>query len=140
MAKQFPWLAPLVFGLILMAPRRAEAFDSLDLAVAAAIGGGIYVVGGTGAFLALDISQAVRSEPMPPGLAISQSFFGATLLAGGLFISVAGDLPEMGVPLSIVGGGLAAVPLVELSMRDKESAKAVAVRIAPGGLTLSGKF
>jgi hypothetical protein len=99
----------------------------------------LYAVGGTAAFVVADASFIRKRRPLPAGLVVGQSFFGATLIgAGALF----GDgALYLSAPLIAAGSALIlAPPVVAIGRAAGRPRRPASVRLAPTGVVVSGTF
>lgn len=129
----------------LLVPRPVQAQDislgSIDMSGAVALGvaGVVYVVGGTATFIALDVSHMPPKKPLPTGIGVAQVVFGSTLMAVGV-VGFAAEDHALGATFLGLGAGLAAVPIVDWSVRGARGKKETSLRLNLTSVQLSGTF
>lgn len=99
----------------------------------------LHAVGGTAAFVVADAYYVGKMRPLPVGLVVGQSFFGATLIGvGALF----GDgAPYVSAPFIVAGGALIlAPPVAAIGRAAGRHRRTASVRFAPTGVVVSGTF
>jgi len=139
-------VASAVLGLALLVPRPAHAqsagqwsFDFGPGVYAAAIGLGLYVVGGGITFLAVDVNYAAKRRQLPVGWAIAQGIYGSSFFVTGLFtLQEADKIPA--ATLMAIGGTVAAYPVLDWRIRAGRRKVETSLRLTPTGLLASGTF